>query len=78
MTREEAVAYWQDSLAKFFPTAKGPTNVEIDMFIAGAEKARKAERERILHVLANNTDSNIDPDTLEIIQGTYNESCGAI
>jgi hypothetical protein len=35
--KEAAVAYWQDKLAKFFPTSKGPTNCEIEMFKAGAE-----------------------------------------
>jgi hypothetical protein len=30
-----AHAFWQDSLAKFFPTSKGPTNVEVAMFVAG-------------------------------------------
>lgn len=31
----DAVAYWQNSLAKFFPTSKGPTSSEVDMFISG-------------------------------------------
>jgi hypothetical protein len=32
---QAAIAYWQDKLAKFFPTSKGPTSVEINMFVAG-------------------------------------------
>lgn len=30
-----AISYWQDSLAKFFPTSKGPTETERSMFEAG-------------------------------------------
>lgn len=33
--RKEADAYWQDDLAKFFPTSKGPTTTEYYMFEAG-------------------------------------------
>lgn len=34
---ERAVWYWQDRLAKFFPTSPGPTTTEIEMFRAGFE-----------------------------------------
>jgi hypothetical protein len=51
--KEKAIFYWQDSIAKFFPTAKGPSTVEIDMYEAGYEQARleiieerKAAKER--------------------------------
>lgn len=37
--KDKAIWYWQDRLAKFFPTSKGPTNVELEMFKAGYEKA---------------------------------------
>lgn len=37
--REMAVWYWQDSLAKFFPTSKGPTGTELAMFEAGYKMA---------------------------------------
>lgn len=33
--RRMAVIYWQDDLAKFFPTSKGPTSTEILMYEAG-------------------------------------------
>lgn len=35
----QAIVYWQDKLAKFFPTSTGPTNIEIEMFKAGYEYA---------------------------------------
>ncbi len=38
---QEAVYYWQDSLAKFFPTSKGPTATEVDMFRAGWKSAMR-------------------------------------
>lgn len=33
--KRKAIEYWQNELAKFWPTAKGPSVVEIDMFEAG-------------------------------------------
>jgi hypothetical protein len=33
--KAKAIIYWQDKLAKFFPTSNGPTNCEIEMFKAG-------------------------------------------
>jgi uncharacterized membrane protein len=33
--KQFAVEYWQDRLAKFFPTSPGPTNTEVDMYTAG-------------------------------------------
>lgn len=43
--REKAVAYWQDKLAKFFPTSKGPTGVELDMYKAGLREGLKLAAE---------------------------------
>lgn len=46
----DAVAYWQNSLAKFFPTSKGPTSSEVDMFISGRKgmvPASEVERSKI-------------------------------
>ena len=37
--RQAAVAHWQDKLAKFFPTSKGPTTTELLMFEAGVSVA---------------------------------------
>lgn len=36
---KEANYYWQDKLAKFWPTMKGPSTVEVDMFRAGYKLA---------------------------------------
>lgn len=36
---KEAIYYWQDKLAKFWPTIKGPSTVEIAMFKAGYKLA---------------------------------------
>lgn len=41
----KAIAYWQDRLAKFFPTSKGPTGSELDMFRAGYELGQLEERD---------------------------------
>lgn len=41
--KQLALAVWQDKFAKFFPTSKGPTNLEIAMFEAGYQAARKEE-----------------------------------
>lgn len=46
----KAIAYWQDRLGKFFPTSKGPTNVEIEMFEAGYN-LREQEIERLREAL---------------------------
>lgn len=37
--KKEAIYYWQDKLAKFWPTVKGPSTVEIAMFEAGYKLA---------------------------------------
>lgn len=39
--RWKAVVYWQDRMAKFFPTSPGPTDLEVAMFKAGYELAKK-------------------------------------
>lgn len=33
--KQAAVEYWQDRLAKFFPTEPGPSGAEMEMFKAG-------------------------------------------
>lgn len=43
--KQKAVEYWQDRLAKFWPTSKGPTEVEKVMFEAGAKWALNEVRE---------------------------------
>lgn len=40
---EKAIAYWQDSLAKFFPGAKGPSGSEFAMFRAGYQLGQSEE-----------------------------------
>lgn len=42
----EMIKYWQDDLAKFFPTSKGPTPCEVIMYTAGALAA--IERAKVL------------------------------
>jgi hypothetical protein len=39
--KNKAVEFWQNRLAKFFPTLKGPTGCEIAMFEAGYEQGQK-------------------------------------
>jgi hypothetical protein len=41
----EAVAHWQDKFSKFWPTAKGPTVPEVEMYIAGHISGRHAQNE---------------------------------
>lgn len=43
--KDEAIKYWQDSLAKFFPTSPGPTNTEILMFKAGFKLSENKHQE---------------------------------
>lgn len=54
---EKAVAYWQDRLGKFFPTAKGPSGVEIDMYRAGyaAGSAENSHLRAALKKIADTT-----------------------
>lgn len=47
--KKDAIWYWQDRLAKFFPTSKGPTNTEISMFNYGLEEGKKT-----VEVIKNN------------------------
>lgn len=46
--KQLAIAFWQDRLAKFFPTSKGPTNTEIEMFKGGweARAPRLSEKDK--------------------------------
>ena len=37
--KDKAIYYWQDKLAKFFPTLSGPNTCEIDMYKAGYRQA---------------------------------------
>ena len=39
--KQAAICYWHDRLAKFWPTLKGPSTVEIEMYRAGYEHAMK-------------------------------------
>lgn len=41
--KQLAIVYWQDKFAKFFPKSKGPTDLEIAMFVGGYEVAQKEE-----------------------------------
>lgn len=43
--KDKAIFFWQDRLAKFFPSTLGPTNTEIVMFEAGYELGQKEEAE---------------------------------
>lgn len=45
-TKDKAVSYWQDRLAKFFPTSKGPTGCEVAMFEAGYALAKQEIQEQ--------------------------------
>lgn len=48
-----ANAYWQDKLAKFFPTLNGSSGCEIDMYCAGYAAGASYERRRIMRELKN-------------------------
>jgi hypothetical protein len=39
---QKAIAYWQDSLAKFWPTSQGPTATEKIMYKAGYEAGQQS------------------------------------
>lgn len=41
--KQLAIAYWQDKFAKFFPKSKGPTDLEIAMFVGGLTAATPIE-----------------------------------
>lgn len=49
-----AIFYWQDKLAKFFPTSTGPTDLEKDMFRQGAIWSRQFTIEEVCEWLKTN------------------------
>lgn len=68
--KQKAVEYWQDRLAKFWPTAKGPTEVEKVMFEAGVNWALNEVKE----VVQNKINSYKDKLQENIDQSSYNWS----
>lgn len=48
-----AIFYWQDKIAKFFPTSTGPTDLEKDMFRQGAIWSRKFTIDEVCEYLKN-------------------------
>lgn len=64
---KDALAFWQDRIAKFFPTAKGPTTTEAIMYDAGVAHGRKMERERCAQVVFDSKPGDTNGDVMKRI-----------
>lgn len=72
--KKDAIWYWQDKLAKFFPTSEGPTNTEKMMFEYGYLEGINSNESNLslaLEALEDIANRNISANGFNYLDSAY-------